>query len=321
MDTSHSFLTILPALIAGLGMIIFLLISFILFKQRLRTKLRRDEENMDYYITNHPTITPKQYLIKDIPIRNKVKVMTNTHISDIEALFKCETEIDTSNSLQLCMSDRKRKKGARKKRRKSSNADETITNLADECLMQFERRKGDRTNDVKMAKGSKKKRRKFLKCLAKKQNSSIANETNNDKLDHVVKDTVHWHKKDQDVLRSNITLNNSYPFFEDLKQGTSTYIENSYYEEVGLPVQQSTKHKILRKAESMKEPDNIFKIKKADSLRNNALYDRVTCAQEPKKRYKELVHRDSHGNMTHLARRLPNLEDDFSAITEVNIMY
>ena len=319
MDTKHrSFLTALPTIIVGLAMTIFLTVSYVLFKHRLWLKSKRDEDYMDYFLYTHPAISRQQYLMKDIPVRNQVTVMTNTHLLDIRGAFLAEAS-DNDTIMQGGM------KTVRKKKCKNASDDDAIVAyLVDECELNGSKTKFERNNCRKLRKKSKKKKRNFLKYLAEKA-ASIS--TDIDKKERTSKtylmyNAAYFPDEHEEFLTRDCQISSgpchsamSETLFEDdMCQGTS-YAENSYYEDMGItpPQKERIRKKSDKKAEKLNETENIFKIKKSDTLKRNAFYDRLTLKQEPKKHYKELVHRDSRGNMSFEARSLPNLDNECNA--------
>lgn len=352
IDQHHTFLTALPTFIVGLGMIAFLMISFILFHRRLSSKRKRDLENMRFYLNIHPGVTPEQYQIGDIPIRNNLKVMTNTHLVVIDELkLSLLSEHRSCTNLNKTRPiESKRKRQIKRKKNKpnvESFSQDNIVFDTDHYEKSEKNSANDRhknvvkadlrsasiteTNKGRELKGSRKKRRKFLKQLA-----WMSNSRNHSKESCVEPKQINYPVRYCDVLvkqslsnsrhstDTNVVLEgdayefknveNSYEIIADKGQG------NSYYEDIGLPVNQEDRpqSKRFRKAETIREQENFLMIKKPEDIAQNALFDRMTMKQKPKKLYKELVHRDSHGNISFSARTLPHLETEFITASAEN---
>ena len=330
----NPFLTAIPTLVVGTFMMVFLTVSFILYKRRLSLKRKRDTEYMRYYLYTHPGVSQEAYETRGIPIRNKVSVMTNTHFADInELLIVDRTEHENVHG-KNGRTTSKRKKNRKHLSFKQAQADasfsnksvtkaniETITNyVLDENGPAVDKMKSLQDNSKNQRKKSKKRKRKFLKFLAIEGSSLLKDVGSKHTITEL--EDMRRTEKEKYVPTKQKRMKSKYECGADMNpfcEGGSAYqapstVENVYYEDLGLSVNHTkvSRNKNIRKAETIQETGNIFKLSKPDTVKQNAFYDRMTCVQEPKKRYKELVHRDSHGNILFQSRSLPQLDTDFN---------
>lgn len=330
-STQKPLLTAIPTLLVGTSMLIFLTVSFILYKRRLSLKRQRDTEYMRYYLYTHPGVSQEEYETKGIPIRNKVSVMTNTHFADINELFIMDRTEHENVEGQNGRTKSKRKKNRKHLSCKQTQVDASFSNISEtkaktesitnyafgENVPVVNKMESLQDNSKNQRNKSKKRKRKFLKFIGRKDSSLLKDVGSKDTI--IELEEVRRTEKETYVPIKQSRMKNKYESGNPFCEGGIAYqaprtVENVYYEDVVLSVNHTTvsRNKKIRKAETIQETGNILKLSKPDSVKQNAFYDRMTFVQEPKKRYKELVHRDSHGNIAIQCRSLPQLDTDFN---------
>ena len=325
----HTFLNILPSLVFGLGLVAFLVISFVLYHRRLIALRKRDLETMDIYLYVHPDVTIDQYRKEKIPTRNRVKLMTNTHIDEVDELrlFQTTEQIMSpkQNKLPKVTTGKAWRNSAlcaegkedlnedlfRKGKYNSvviEKSKHNNTQVKDTAETDIENVDTLITSKTGKNKRRNKKRRKYLQNL---QHNSVTEEV----ALHSTTDLLSLTNSDfkRDTRNEIKSIQGTSSSLDEKADGTgpADYSANAYYADVGVAFSQIKRQKSMRiqKAETLEDPGNVLMINKPKNVQN-AFYDKLTMKQDKKKHYKELVHRDPKGNLTHLSRSLPHLESD-----------
>ena len=290
---------------------------------------------MDYYLYAYPDISLEQYQTKQMPVRNSLKLMTNTHLHEVDELRLIMVTEHNSSVNKLKTKKSSKFRGNRRRKAVPGNGEESdfagkidkhkinteIFKLMDtteiEDMGKSEIRRTDIVNTRKNGKQKRrdKKRRKYLKELAifsvsKEGDVKPKVDLNENKNCNPKRNSTIIQRDNSNVICKDRTLYDDFTS-EANEEFILEDLANSYYEDVGLSFKQieRQKSKIVRSAETIKEPENVLMIKKPENAQN-AFYDQLTMKEDPKKRHKELMHRDSRGNLTLLSRSLPHLESD-----------
>ena len=343
-DKQHTFLNVLPSLIFGLGLVVFLAISFVLYHRQMTARRKRELETMDLYLYVHPDITLEQYYTKQIPVRNRIKLMTNTHLDkpdELRLILVTEHKLSTS-TLKAKKSSNLRgdvqpyvaactqhndddvNDGKNKMERYIRNTEKfKMKDTKVEDNVNSEQENEDSLNTFKNGKHkrrNKKRRKKLQQLLLSSVSKGGAFQPKIELLNHTKpkpkRDSTYIARDDFNATYKN-NLSNldqvSDVFANQVTNGEADVddLTNSYYDDIGVSFEQIKRQKSMRirKAETLQEPENLLMIKKPDNAQN-AFYDQLTMKEESKKQYKELIHRDSRGNLTLLSRSLPHLEND-----------
>ena len=107
-----------------------------------------------------------------------------------------------------------------------------------------------------------------------------------------------------DIQRSTESVSNPYGAVEDsMTEDGIIANQNDYYVDVGIPKPKVYAQRKRRVSSTSTSADSM-----TVSTKPNAFYDRLTLRENGKTDYKELVHRDSTGNVNFHARSLPCLD-------------